>query len=532
MKIILFAFAGLFLFLASCSKEQLNKINTDPTKSSAENFNPDYLLATAQLRSGNIGYNQLLYAAPMMQILASTYFYYNNGDKYVNTANFTAYQGALFESSYSEVSTIREMQRLAKEKDSVAYSNLINIGNIMFVLIMQRATDIYGDIPYFQAAKAKEGIKYPVYDRQENIYPAMLKDLDAAINGLDDTRPKPIADLYYNGDLAKWRKFGRSLMVRIAMRLVKVNPDLARTWVEKAASEGTFTNLNDDAILPTDATSFNGRNSIAIAMRTTSDYREVRWSKTFIDFLRNNDDPRLGVIAEIPPPGLSNNSDQTLTGDTDPDIQEGLPNGQDLLGGATDVRNHKDYPGASGTGADAAPLGNYSRPRTSLYLKLDAPVFILTFAGTELLLAEAKIRGWNIPGSAANHYSNGVSAALQSLSQLDAAATITPEVITSYVKTHPLNESDPERAIEMINEQYWATTGSTFDFIEAWLNWKRSGYPRLTPVNYPGNSTNGTIPRRFPYLSTEVLNNPDNYKSAVSRLTGGDQLTSRVWWDR
>jgi hypothetical protein len=84
----------------------------------------------------------------------------------------------------------------------------------------------------------------------------------------------------------------------------------------------------------------------------------------------------------------------------------------------------------------------------------------------------------------------------------------------------------------MINNQYWAATGTGFNFIEAWFNWKRSGYPKLVPVNYPGNVTNGTIPRRMIYLSTEILNNPVNYKAAVARLPGGDALTGRVWWDK
>jgi hypothetical protein len=40
------------------------------------------------------------------------------------------------------------------------------------------------------------------------------------------------------------------------------------------------------------------------------------------------------------------------------------------------------------------------------------------------------------------------------------------------------------------------------------------------------------FPRRMIYLSTEILNNPTNYKAAVARLPGGDVLTGRVWWDK
>lgn len=522
----------LMIFQCSCSKQQLDKINTDPTKSGAENYDPNNLLSTAQFNFSNKGYYQLLYQSTMMQLLASTYYYYNNGDKYVNAGSFTDYQGRIFDEGYAEASTIRQMQLLATQKDPAAYANLIHIGDIMFVLILQRITDTYGDAPYSQAAKATQGVKYPVYDKQEDIYTSMLNDLDNAISGLDATKAKPTADLFYSGDINKWKRFGYSLMLRVAMRLTKADPAKARLWAEKAAAAGTFTDISDDALVQTDASNLNAQNGTSLALRTLSDYREVRWSKTLIDYLKQNNDPRLGVIAEIPQDGLANNSNQNLTGNTDPSVQTGLPNGYDLSGGSTDIRNLQGYPGGTGTGADIAPLGKYSRPRTPVYLKLGGPNFIFTYAETELLLSEAKLRGWNIPGTAAQHYANGLTGALQSMTQIDNLATISPDVISSYVSQHPLDQSSTDKGLAMINIQYWATTGTNFNFIESWLNWKRSGYPVLTPINYPGNVTNGTIPRRMIYLSTEILNNTTNYNAAVSRLVGGDLLTSRVWWDK
>lgn len=530
-RVYLYLLSFLILFHTGCSKQQLDKTNTDPTKSPAENYDPNDLLSTAQFKFSNKGYYQLLYQSTMMQLLASTYFYYNNGDKYVNAGSFTDYQGRIFDEGYAEASTIREMQRLAREKDPAGYSNLINIGDIMFVLILQRITDTYGDVPYSQAAKAREGIKYPIYDKQEDIYNSMLTDLDNAINGLDPAKTKPTADLFYKGDIVKWKKFGYSLMLKVAMRLTKITPDKARPWVEKAAA-GTFSDISDNALVMTDAANLDGQNGTSLALRTVSDYREVRWSKTLIDELKTSNDPRLGVIAEVSQSGLANNINENLAGNTDPAVQLGLPNGYDLLGGAYDIHRAPGYPGETGTGADAAPLGNYSRPRTSVYLNLGGPNFIMTYAETELLLAEAKVRGWNVPGSAASHYANGLRGALQAMTQMNQLATIPDGVISDYVLKHPLDETSQAKSLEMINTQYWVTTGTNFNFIESWLNWKRSGYPVLIPVNYPGNVTNATIPRRLIYLSTEILTNTVNYNAAVARLPGGDLLTSRVWWDR
>ena len=70
------------------------------------------------------------------------------------------------------------------------------------------------------------------------------------------------------------------------------------------------------------------------------------------------------------------------------------------------------------------------------------------------------------------------------------------------------------------------------NFVEAWNNWKRSGYPVLIPVNYAGNFSNGTIPRRQTYPASEATLNPEGYKAALGSLSGGDTWTGRVWWDK
>jgi hypothetical protein len=82
----------------------------------------------------------------------------------------------------------------------------------------------------------------------------------------------------------------------------------------------------------------------------------------------------------------------------------------------------------------------------------------------------------------------------------------------------------------MINTQFWAAT--LLNGYEAWFNWRRTGLPNLTPVNYPGNATSGNIPRRFPYPVSEANNNPINYKTAHDAVPGGDNLSGRVWWDK
>jgi len=531
-KPFLFIALTAALWSTSCSEDHLDEVNTNPNAASADNLNPNYLLTDGQLGYANTGYAQLLYQAPAIQALASTFSYYGNGDKYTNSGGFTGYQALIFNNGYTALSRLQQAISVANTQSPERFANVIAISNIMKVMIFQRITDTYGDIPYSQALMASEGITMPAYDKQETIYPALLTQLETAINSLDAAAPLATGDLLYGGNVAQWKKLGYSLMVRVAMRMTKVNPTLARTWTEKAAAGGTMAATSDNAIAQTDAANGDTQNASSGALLTTDDFREVKWSKTLIDYLRTTSDPRLGAIAEIPQAGVTNNANQGLTGNTDPAAQRGLPNGYDLAGGDFDIRKRTDYPGGTGTGSNIAPLGNYSRPRVNVYIKRNAPNFLLTYAETELLLAEAATRGWSVGATAATHYANGLRSALESLTQMDPAATIPAATITSYVAANPLTTASATAAYKQINEQYWLETSTTFNFIEGWNNWRRSGYPELTPVNYPGNVTNGTIPRRIVYPSTEISNNPSGYQSGVSSLSGGDLLTSRVWWDK
>jgi hypothetical protein len=265
----------------------------------------------------------------------------------------------------------------------------------------------------------------------------------------------------------------------------------------------------DNALLKHDETGGRptvNRNFQVLLGQPEADY--VKWSQKLIDFLKTNNDPRLPVIAQLA------NGDRTAAN------QKGMPNGYDLSGVAG--RDISSAPGYTG-------VGNYSKP-SSYFTKLNAPTFILTYAESELLLADAAAR-WTIAGLSpvATYYNNGVKAAITYMAPYDAAAAISDGDANTYLTAHPYNPAD---GLNMINTQYFALTATMFDFYEGWSNWRRTGFPALTPVVYPGNVTGGTVPRRFPYPLSEANTNPTNYQAAHAAVPGGDNLAGRVWWDK
>src|SRR5690606_18382449 len=106
--------------------------------------------------------------------------------------------------------------------------NKLSMVRILRVYEFDQLTDVAGDIPYFDAMKGNENLK-PKYDPQRDIYLDMFKELDEAAAAFDASKPSfGAGDLFYNGDVTKWKKFAYTLMLRLGMRLTEVEPDLAK----------------------------------------------------------------------------------------------------------------------------------------------------------------------------------------------------------------------------------------------------------------------------------------------------------------
>ena len=100
---------------------------------------------------------------------------------------------------------------------------------------------MYGSVPYSEADKGIDGIFYPKYDKQKAIYTDLFKELEEATAGLNESNPDEgfaDADVIYDGDIAKWKKLGYSLMLRMAMRISNVDLPTANTYVRKQWQAG------------------------------------------------------------------------------------------------------------------------------------------------------------------------------------------------------------------------------------------------------------------------------------------------------
>ncbi|MFS4466734.1 SusD/RagB family nutrient-binding outer membrane lipoprotein [Maribacter sp. 2210JD10-5] len=505
MKRFSILFTIFFVMVTSCD-DGFEDINENPNASTSLAPQPklvNTLLRTSGDRFENWRGN-LIYSSLFIQHHAALGGVWA-GDKYFYNSQWS---GAWFERGYNDqVKNIEDLLNQVETEDFP--EEMIGITRILRVFIYHKITDLYGDVPYFEAGQGfNEAILRPVYDPQSEIYPDMLNELAEATAQLGSgTSQFGSSDILFDGDLGKWRRFGYSMMLRLGLRLVKVDPAAAQMWAQRAIDGGVMLSNADIAYIEhTDGPAGINRNGNGQVFQT-GDSRGLRLSNTFVDAL--NGDPRLRIFAALPDPNAGDEFD--LSGSNDPAVQQGLPNGLD----PTTVL---DIP-------DGDDINNFSEPNRNLITGEADPYFFQSYAEVAFMLAEAGVR-WGIGGDPATNYANGVEAAMRQLDLYDIGdESVTDSEIADYLVANPFDTGD---ALNQINTQYWIAT--YLNHIESYANWRRTGFPVLTPVNFPGNVSMGQIPRRLRYFEREMTANATNYQAAVARQ-GRDEFFTRIWWD-
>ncbi|AMR33596.1 hypothetical protein A0256_20280 [Mucilaginibacter sp. PAMC 26640] len=373
------------------------------------------------------------------------------------------------------------------------------------VFIYQKLTDMYGDIPYFQAGQAlASGIFTPEYDTQQVIYADLIKELRAAI-ALMKSNPAMVVggDQFYGGSAAQWRKLANAMLLKIGMRLIKVDPAQAAILVKEAYTDGVMTSNMDMPVLKHNSSADNG------FFFNLSD-QHFFLHQTLVSKMKAAGDPRLNIYGAI-------------------------YNKAANAGGVITSKDTLQYVGYSFKAAD--PLPN-ARVNVSIFGLEETPFFDFQFAEVQFLLAEAVLRGY-IDGDANEYYRSGVTAHMQSLALLPTGPSISNAQIVAYLARNPLVDPlDPtvEKSIERINTEFWLA-GFIFDADEVYANWRRTGYPKLVanPNTITGpSSSRGAIPRKLPYPQSEFTLNSTNVNKALAVYGGLNDFNekARVWWDK
>lgn len=486
--------------LQSCDKN-FDKININPTAPTS--LNPGFLFANAQVSTTDNG-SSLDYQGAVVQQHMNPYLGVQAAGN-VNQLNVGLTAGT-WDQMYGAIKLLTDV--IDKTRNDPNRSNLYNMARIWKSYTFQVLTDTYGDVPYSEAGRGYlDNIITPKYDRQQDIYDSLLLELTSATAALDASKPLEPSDLFYAGDVSKWKKLGNSLLLRVAMRLSKADATKAQTYAQQAFAGGTMSSNADDCFTIHNASYVNSFGNTLNGTEKDKYYI----NQTFLDSLKMNGNPLLHSIAVV----YANPSQNvgTTAEDTTAAVQIGMPIGYD----DKTIATAPNYPGS---------LFKYSQINRKTLASPTAPSFFVTYAQTQLLLAEAAQRGW-ISGDPAVFYQTGVAANMNRMADYGAAAAVDPANITAYLAAHPY---DPSRALQQINTEYWIAC--FLQPIEAFANWRRSGYPTVAPNNYAVQSIpHGSTIRRIPYPLAEQSVNTANYNAAV-QAQGPDNLDTKVWWDK
>jgi hypothetical protein len=273
---------------------------------------------------------------------------------------------------------------------------------------------------------------------------------------------------------------------------------------------------------------FSG-NGMSSAWRQGGYPTGFRIHNTFINHLKNTNDPRLDLFARHyydDQPGS--------TWETRVDITDEVKAQVGIFGVNPTAFIWEDWQNTiiiNDPKLGEVPVGNNLQKAQipAFLITYDAPFLHLTYAETLFLLADATIRlNMTFAETAGEYYKKGMRAACEQLKLYKSAPVISEQEITDFINDNPLQ---PGSELELINNQLWVNF--FLNGPEAYANLRRSGFPVLpSGFRADGYSDTQTMPRRLQYpLSEKTLNNAQ-LQAAIDRFDNGeDDWNNRVWWD-
>ncbi len=505
-KITNYLFLSISLLLVTSCDSGFDELNT--SKTGAISLDPAFLLNNAIINSSptpsltyEIAIVQQMFSSNTGVLVGGNF----NQTNVTNTPlNWTNY----FQNVVNYASDV-----INRTKSDATRANLYNMARIIRANAFMVLTQTYGDIPYSEAGAGYFGNNFfPKYDTQQSIYADIINELTQATGALDATGKIETSDVLYGGDVTKWKKFGYSLLLRAGMRLSKADATTAQSTVAAAFAGGVILSNADNAIIKHDA---NFSNGIGTTL-TGTEAANFHLGQPFVDFLKNTSDPRLAAIA-VRYVGANSGTAQTeAVADRTAANQYGLPVG------STDATANTAGGLLPGGGTQFA----FSQADRTRVVKKTSPMFIVTAGQTNLLLAEAAMRGWISGGfaTASGYFTDGVTAHMNQMASYDPGSAIAASDITDYFAITS-NQLTVGTELQQIGEQYWVA--SFLHGPEAWANFRRTGFPALTPNAFAGSEVPGDFINRIKYPPSEILVNP-NVQAAITEQ-GADDLATKMW---
>lgn len=518
--------------------DNFENLNTDPYE-----VDPDELPFSAQFKEP-FSYvyapqqNLFQYCFNLNIDLFSGYFmtpHNFNGSGNVDYALNRGFCGGMYENVYLHI--FNNTRRLIASCDEQGLSDYGALMRVVQAYAIQMLTDAYGPVAYSSVIEDPTGGASFSYDTQESVYNALFTLVDEAIAGFKGTAS--VADMqafdyWCNGDIALWKKVANQLKLRLAMRIVKVNPTLAKQKAEEAVQGGVLTSADRDILI---------NQGLSNELTRMFEWGDCGMNASLITMLEGFKDPRLPLYVT--------KNQAAVTCEDGSTIEEGTK----YLG----VRGGCNLP------SKPNQWGNFSK----VICTYTTAFPVMKVAEGYFLRAEGALRGWSMGGSAKDLYEEGIRISIKNelayKGSIAGVTSISDAEIDAYLNgtSGQIDFVDPVKAENSIKAMNtlgvkWDEGASKEEKLqriitqkwianfplscEAWAEYRRTGYPKLFPNRV--NLSNGDINtneqvRRLIYSDTEINTNNAELQKGIELLnqenTGsisGDKGGTHVWWDK
>jgi hypothetical protein len=398
-----------------------------------------------------------------------------------NTRNITnAHWSEIYRDVLLDLATAKEYTDADTKMSAASKASRNAQIEILSVYAWANLVETFGDIPYTQALNPTKYV-LPAYDDAATIYGDLLSRLTAAIPNLTNDG-FGTADPFYKGNTAAWKKFGNSLKLRMGIRVADAPgmSAMAQAAITSAVSGGVFTSNADNAVLPYSTTPPNN-NPVweALVLSGRSDFVPAN---TLVDFMNNVNDPRRPFY-------FKENIKDSITGNT---IYDGGPYG--------DNNSYSSY--------------THIGERMEL---ADNPASLMDFSEVSFYLADAAERSISgTPAQAESFYNAGITASFDYWKA--------PNVDAYLANADIAYATAPGTWKVKIGNQLWLAMYNRG--YEAWTAWRTYDIPGFNTAAI----SELPVPTRYTYPISEQNLNVKNYEAASAAI-GGDEQTTRVFWD-
>jgi hypothetical protein len=456
---------------------------------------------------------------------------------------------------------------------SVAPANVKYVGLAKLLRAYSYVTlvDLFGDVPFTEAAQGDKGIAFPKFDTDKDIYDACFKLVDEAIVDIAKGGNAINGDLIYGGDVSKWLKMAKSLKLRMYTTAYKAYPDAAAK-IKSLVEAGGLLTSSDDFQFQFSKDPVSVRHPWYTGVYTGLEFDFTYIGHQIVYEMLINDDPRYPYYFKRQAPNAATSVvldqlDATERGTTPcsqstncdygymvlrPGIIKKLYTDRGKQYGAKEERYlaglfGRDRGDGSGIPADGDyrlapgvyPCGGFFDDSTKGAVLLrtvpnGAPgggIFpMLTNVNQDFYLIEAILK-LGLPGSAKDTLARAIRSHISKVTTFGKATDATSILpTTAAIDTFVARtvrgfdaQPDNDRKLDYAMKQLWyCSYGNGFDLFNAM---RRTGYP--TAIQKHLNAPIRNFPRRLPYPQSELSLNPNAAKYKTVKFD-----SDKIFWDK